>query len=458
VRRAGDRPPLLAERVVSVLGVVAALAAGAGSGLASTPSPATTEAVPVAPAPARVPSPLIYPAETIPLRFDHARHMRLAGATCEGCHVAAVSSTAAADDLIPPEAACRTCHKIDRSQPAKAVAPGQGAARCDACHLTAAPSGAAGWMPGPPPLDQPQRVLLSRPNLKFNHRLHATRGVACALCHPTADTATTPVTRADLPMMATCLGCHDGKQATARCTACHLAEPDGRVRVTLASAATQAAGGTGLLMPSGSLKGLDAHGPTFRRDHKEVGREESYCLSCHRRNECIDCHGGVVKPPDIHPADYVSLHVPDARRNTPDCSSCHRLQTFCVGCHQRTGVAADPEGGLPGRQPMNPFGTGTALKQFHPPGWVRDAAGVVIATPRPQSHSVQAMRNIRTCVSCHREESCLSCHADNPSHGTVISPHGPGFGRTARCRFLAARNQRACLKCHAVDSPELDCQ
>ena len=298
---------------------------------------------------------------------------------------------------------------------------------------------------------------MPRPNLKFNHRLHATRGLGCALCH-TAAAGQGMVTRADLPMMASCLGCHDGKQATARCGACHLTQPDGRLQVQLATAATIAAGGVGLLQPSGSLRGFDAHGPTFRRDHAQAGRDEKYCLSCHRRNECVDCHGGVVRPPDIHPADYVSLHVVDARRNVPDCSSCHRLQTFCVGCHQRTGVSADPSGGRPGVKADNPFGTGTGVKQFHPPGWARDTGGAVIATPRPNSHSVQARRNIRACVSCHREESCLTCHSTDPTRGPTFSPHGPNFAATARCRFLSSRNQRACLKCHALGSAEIDCQ
>jgi hypothetical protein len=434
-------------------------AAGVLAGLASaSASPATTQASPVAPVVPAGPSPLIYPAETIPIKFDHAVHARL-GATCEGCHLSAQTSTSAADDLIPDEAACRGCHKIDRAQPAKAVPKGQAPARCDACHG----QGSVGWTPsaGAAPgtllLAEPPRVVMARPNLKFNHQLHTTRGIACALCHASADTAGT-VTRADLPMMASCLGCHDGKQATARCSACHLAEPDGRLKVALATAATAAAGGTGLLEPSGSLRGLDAHGPTFRRDHAQAGRDESYCLSCHRRNECTDCHGGVVKPPDIHPADYVTLHVADARRNVPDCSSCHRLQTFCVGCHQRTGVSSDPSGGVPGSPVNNPFGTGTQVKQFHPPGWARDAGGAVIATPRPTSHSLQAKRNIRTCVSCHREESCLECHSTDPTRGASFSPHGPNFGATTRCRFLSSRNQRACLKCHAVGTPELECE
>jgi hypothetical protein len=266
------------------------------------------------------------------------------------------------------------------------------------------------------------------------------------------------VTRVDLPMMSSCLGCHNGKQATARCSACHITEADGRLKTKLVSVATMAAGGTGPLAPSGSLRGIDAHGPTFRRDHATAGRDENYCLTCHRRSECIDCHGGVVRPPDIHPSDYVSLHAVDARRNTPDCSACHRTQSFCVGCHQRSGVAPDPEGGVPGRRANNPFGGGTGLKTFHPPGWARDAAGVVISTPRANSHSLAAKRNIRACASCHREESCLDCHSTDPTRGPTFSPHGPGFAGTARCRFLAARNKRACLKCHGVGTMELTCE
>jgi hypothetical protein len=430
-------------RLLTAIAIVTAVAAGAALGAGT-----------------RAPSPLIYPAETIPLAFNHAQHAKL-GATCESCHQSALTSTSAADNLIPREAACRSCHKIDRALPTKSVPKGQGAARCDACHT----DGKGGtWLPAPAPTPtqspavEPPRVVLARPNLKFNHKLHSMRGIGCPLCHATADMQSAPVTRADLPLMATCLGCHDGKQATARCAACHITEADGRLKTKLVSAATMAAGGSGPLVPSGSLRGIDEHGPTFKRDHKQAGRDEKYCLTCHKRNECIDCHGGVVRPPDIHPADYVSLHAIDARRNTPDCSACHRTQSFCVGCHQRTGVAPDPEGGLPGRRPNNPFGTGTGLKSFHPPGWARDATGAPIETPRASSHSMAARRNIRACVSCHREESCLACHSADPTRGPTFSPHGPGFAGTARCRFLAARNQRSCLKCHAVGAMELTCE
>ena len=402
---------------------------------------------------ARGPSPLIYPRQSIPLRFDHAAHLAAGGTTCEGCHAAATTSTAAADDLMPGEGACRSCHAIDRTQPLKVVVAGKPAARCDACHVgwTGAIGAAGGG-------DLP-RVVVPRPNIKFNHQQHAARGVGCEVCH--AQVARQALaTEADLPRMALCLGCHGGgpRQPTARCGACHLTLPDGRLKVNLAVGGPLATAITGQLAPSGSLRGFDAHTGSFRTDHKAAGRDEAYCLTCHRRSECLDCHNGVVRPLDIHPSDYATLHAPDARRNTPDCSSCHRNQSFCVGCHQRTGVASDPSGGLPGRRPQNPFGTGTGVKSFHPPGWARDATGAVLSEPRASSHSMQAKRNIRGCVSCHREETCLECHSTDPTRSATVTPHGLGFAESARCRALAARNRRACLKCHSVGAMELDCR
>ncbi|HXI55984.1 MAG TPA: cytochrome c3 family protein [Polyangia bacterium] len=396
------------------------------------------------------PSPIVYPPATIPIAFDHAQHARL-GVSCQSCHAAASTSTGASDDLLPLEAACRDCHKIDRRQPDKAVAKGEPAARCIACHV--------GWS-GTEPLSEPPRPVLPPPNVKFNHKLHVSRGMGCELCH--ANVAVVPQTpAADLPMMAVCLGCHNGKQASARCAACHPTLPDGRLKVEFpvnAGHAGAPAPGLRKLVPSGSLRGFDAHTMNFRTNHKQAGRDEGYCLTCHRRSECVDCHGGVVRPFDIHPSDYVTLHAMDARRNTPDCSSCHRNQSFCLGCHQRSGVGSDPEGGLPGHQPHNPFGTGTQVKRFHPPNWVRDQSGAVIATPTPASHSFAAKRNINACVSCHREETCLECHSTDPVRGAHFDPHGPGFAGSLKCRSLAARNQRACLKCHTAGDPQLTCR
>jgi len=403
-------------------------------------APATVDSAPVA---VGDPSPVVYPPPTLPLAFDHARHAQR-GIACQRCHAGAAKSLSAKDSLLPAEDTCRPCHDIDRAQPAKVVEPGKPAARCDSCH--------PGFMPPPGDAGRfvaPPRVVIPTAALKFNHKMHAERGMACALCHANVENVALATTT-EMPKMALCLGRHDGRQATARCAACHVTLPDGRLRTAFP---------TGMLAPSGALRGDDAHTASFRTDHKIAGRDERYCATCHKQSECMDCHGaGVVKPADFHPGDYATLHAVDAKRNNPSCASCHRNQTFCLGCHQRLGVAADPEGGLLGRQPNNPFGTGTSVKRFHPPGWVRDETGMVLQTPTPASHSFQARRNIRACVSCHREESCLNCHSADPARSMGANPHWPGFGTSAACRAMASRNARACLKCHAPGAPELSCQ
>jgi len=396
-------------------------------------------------------SPVVYPPQSLPIVFDHALHAR-AQIGCVRCHAAAATSLVAADNLMPPESSCLPCHAIDRAQPDKSVAAGLPQARCDACHPgfhpRATPVGALPPRPPQVPEEPPALVVPVAP-LKFNHALHVARGLACAVCHADTDMHALATT-ADLPSMALCLGCHDGKQASGKCGACHPTLPDGRLRTSFPS---------GKLVPSGSITGFDAHTAGFAIDHRIAGRNERACATCHKQSECTDCHGaGVVKPEEIHPSDYATLHAVDARRNVPDCSSCHRNQSFCLGCHQRLGVGADPEGGQLGRQPNNPFGTGTAVKQFHPPGWVRDTTGAVLTVASPASHGFQAKRNLRACVSCHREESCLACHSADLSRSIGINPHGPGFAASGSCRALARRNQRGCLKCHTAGSAELDCQ
>ena len=271
---------------------------------------------------------------------------------------------------------------------------------CAACHL--------GWSPGWGQAAEPPRRTAALPNIKFNHQLHAGHGIACETCHAQVSTETELATEADLPRMALCLGCHvGGKQPTARCGACHLTLPDGRLKVNLAVGGPVAAAQTGKLVPSGSLRGFDAHTPSFKNDDK-AGVDETYCLTCHRRSECLDCHNGVVRPLDIHPSDDETLrNAIDARRDARLFVLPSQPDFLCrlPPAHRRL---VRSRGRGPGHPPHNPFGTGTGVKSFHPPGWARDASGDVIATPRPSSHSFQAKRNIRSCVSCHREETCLN--------------------------------------------------
>lgn len=410
---------------------------------------------PPAPEPAE-PSRVIYPDQRLPLRFSHARHLRQTGVDCATCHAAALTSTSARDSLLPAEAVCAVCHPIDRADPWKAPSERTGApAACAACHPGLPKNAPEGGVFSLDELtERVPRLEIPPPQLKFNHQIHAARQIPCARCHGDL-TKVDLATRAQLPRMSTCLSCHTAglhearsgalpgekpRFASARCATCHLAGADGTLQVDLPS---------GRLVPSGSLRG-DTHGATFAQSHGTVARNAlDYCASCHRQSVCQRCHNGVVKPMDFHGGDYVTRHPIDARRNQPDCGSCHRRQTFCLGCHERLGVTSHDT--LPGSPSPSAFFPASP-RRFHPEGW---AATI----PGPGHHSFEAQRNLRSCTSCHREETCLACHSALPGGRMPagVSPHPRDWVDSGRCQALASRNGRVCLKCHRSGSAELGC-
>ncbi len=386
------------------------------------------QAAPISTATVKQPvSTVVYPEQDIPLRFSHVQHLTLADApSCTDCHDRAAGSRSSLDNLMPGESACRPCHRIERQLPGhppptreSGVEPGDACATCHPGHDAAAGGAVA-------------RIRMPSPNIKFNHKLHvdATR-LACTTCH--GDLAADNValaTRDHLPKMDLCLRCHDGKKAPSRCVTCHLAGPGGVMRTEF---------DTGKLAPSGALFGA-AHDLSFRTAHAAAAQNnDDYCGTCHRKRFCVDCHNGVAKPMDFHGNDYVTLHVIDARRDALDCSACHRSQTFCTGCHSRSGVSADQRG--------SEFASDNPARRFHPAGWV-DGLGI----RGVNHHSFEAQRNIRQCASCHREQFCIGCHsAEMGSLGA--NPHPAGWAQSRRCRALLARNARVCLRCHVSASP-----
>jgi len=189
-------------------------------------------------------SPVIYPAQRLPLVFSHAAHLGR-GTPCDACHPDAATSRSAVDDLLPTEAACRACHPIDRSQPGRAqpdrMVPGAPPVACRTCH--------PGYTGG-----DVARVYLPPPPIKFDHAAH--RSAPCATCHGdlrAVDLATTQ----HLPTMATCLACH-------RDPAPHL-RPRAQVFAMDAPRATP------------------AHAAALARAaHVESPRRMTDCSTCHR--------------------------------------------------------------------------------------------------------------------------------------------------------------------------------
>lgn len=343
------------------------------------------------------PSRVVYPAQRLPLVFSHTLHVGELGAACVDCHTAATTSRSVVDRLTPGEDACRTCHAIDRARPA---GTGAGpATACVACH------------PGYEPGASVARIFIPTPHLKFSHAAHAT--TACRTCHGDM-TKVDLATRDHLPAMETCLTCHDGVRAANACTTCHLATQGGRVRTELPD---------GHLVPRGGVTGA-AHTLDFYTSHDHVARAApDTCASCHEERFCADCHAGAIKPMAFHAGNYVALHAVEARRGVPDCTVCHKSQRFCVGCHERSGVGVRAESG---------FDRVGVVNRFHRPNW---------------NHGVDAQKNLKTCAGCHREDFCAECHTAEPGR-MGVSPHGPGWRGSGRCRALASKNPRLCLRCH----------
>jgi hypothetical protein len=142
---------------------------------------------------------------------------------------------------------------------------------------------------------------------------------------------------------------------------------------------------------------------------------------------------------EFHPGNYIVSHGVEARRGTPDCSACHRAQSFCVACHERTGMSTRVESAFDATQPGG---------AFHPSGWATAGVG-------PNRHAAEARRNISSCASCHREEDCLTCHSAEPGKLNA-SPHPKGWRGSARCKALDRGNRRMCLRCH-ITQDELGC-
>jgi hypothetical protein len=395
------------------------------------------------------PSRAIFPPQSLPLRFNHKKHVQELGVSCDRCHALARTSTSSRDRLLPHATRCDACHGSDhRNLNAVVNAGKRPSGECGHCHVGASVRDGVPWV---------APVVLPAPNLKFDHRAHAVRNIPCQRCHGAVENVEL-ATREQLPRMRGCLDCHRAREgesgaatvqentssgaraaelASGACSTCHLTE-GGRLMTNFPS---------GELLPPRWMHDAE-HGPDWIERHRSVaGADSRFCSSCHSEKDCADCHDGRVRPRRIHPNDFLSMHPIAARQNSASCTSCHRQQSFCLSCHQRTGVAAS-----------GPFGNFTTRGRFHPPK--------AVWTDGPRSsrhHAWEAQRNLNTCTSCHSERDCATCHSTRRVGGPGgdlslgarrgVDPHPPGFKN--RCARPLRQNPRSCIFCHGRDDPRL---
>ena len=213
-----------------------------------------------------------------------------------------------------------------------------------------------------------------------------------------------------------CVTCHTQES----CLVCHVGTP--RVADGLLAAGPGRSPGARTERRRPASHGADfsaIHGPA-------ASASPATCAACHARPQCLDCH--VPNPadgsPGYHRAGFLATHPVQAYQRTAACSDCHNPQQFCSTCHVSAGLASVD-------LPLD-AGYHDAKRFF--------SAG----------HGQAARQSLESCVSCHTETDCMSCHATSTLGGRNFSPHGPGFDATR----LRQRNPQMCTACHGGAIPQ----
>ncbi len=337
------------------------------------------------------------------------------------------------------------------------------------------------------------RELITYHGLKITHAAHWDMGLECTFCHDRVAhgpkwqfegvTSSEEFTRSAAPSkyaptMETCYTCHDGKQASNKCSTCH---------VTL-----------GERRPT-------TFDPAWIGAHREEvsGHGEQGCYRCHQEAFCDRCH----REANPHTRDWTVRHPEEAESEPDRCVVCHLVPgetrpsdvsdlAFCRDCHS---LRREHEGtdwvGRHGRESLaDPVSCERchdrgwcsdchAISRPHPAEWkVRHAAeaslsdeGCGVCHPRhfcdvchsgeeaiPQSHEVgwltrhkqEARRSEASCRVCHESDFCQACHSKHApqNHGALwLSQHGATSKTQSGC--LVCHDQKDCRACHGMEMP-----
>lgn len=208
-----------------------------------------------------------------------------------------------------------------------------------------------------------------------------------------------------------CATCHTQES----CVACHRNRPE--IVLALPAAGPGRAAGAQI-----ERKQPGYHTVDFADRHDQIASATpGTCSACHARAECLECHRpNAGSTGNYHPAGFLTRHPAAAFNRQTDCAGCHNQAVFCVTCHQQSGLTA----------------RSNLSQGYH------DANGAF-----GLNHGVAARQNIESCIACHAERDCLTCHSAQT--GRNFNPHGPGFDADR----LRRRNPQTCAACHGRNIP-----
>jgi hypothetical protein len=387
------------------------------------------------------------------LRFSHVEHRRTSGhgpgaapaPDCVACHAEPAAPWMAVG---PPLAArCLDCHGV---RTAHLAAPDTACAKCHVALPEAQRLAAADVAKFPEPPSHRAPGFASGAGHGAAAKSGSPVAASCAVCHArqfclechvdaperaaiqalASDprsaairvTLAAPATHAGADFLrlhgaaarapgATCATCHTRES----CLTCHAATP--QVAAAVPAAAPER--GRGAVVRRHQPP---SHTPDFVRHHAPSAQTAAAsCASCHSRADCLQCHRpDAGRAAGYHPAGFLSGHPAAAYARQSSCSECHNAGQFCVSCHKTAGLVA----------------TGPLRSGYH------DASRFFSA-----GHGVAARQSLETCVSCHAERDCLTCHST--VGGRRINPHGPGFDANR----MRLKNPEVCTVCHGTAIP-----
>jgi hypothetical protein len=215
---------------------------------------------------------------------------------------------------------------------------------------------------------------------------------------------------------ASCATCHTRES----CLTCHAGGAPPRAIAQLHGAGEgRAVGAQVLRHPPAN------HTAQFREGHgPEANARPGTCESCHQRSTCLSCHRpDGARRQAYHPPAFLTRHPSFAYARASNCGDCHNPAQFCQRCHQQSGLVASARiiGGSGYHDAFRGFSLG---------------------------HGQAARQSLESCVSCHTERDCTSCHSAVGS-GYRFNPHGPGFNPARE----QAKNPSTCIACHGRAIP-----
>jgi hypothetical protein len=206
---------------------------------------------------------------------------------------------------------------------------------------------------------------------------------------------------------ASCAVCH----AQESCYQCHRGNPQ------VADALPTAASGKAINVQVSRRRPED-HTPQWTNGHANVAsaRPEA-CAGCHVRQDCLECHRpNAADAKGYHPSGFLTSHPQQAYTREASCANCHNTSGFCQTCHQQAGLISN----------------GALERGYH------DKVSQFLG-----GHGQSARQSLESCVSCHVENDCLTCHR-------TFNPHGPGFNPDK----VQKRAEEMCRACHGAAIPE----